>query len=154
MSKISGPLAFAHTWARIVRPSGVLTESGVYSSPAANAGRSIVIDTAMRKAIAMALDRRVRRFFFRLMSTSSDVMVFDLPICAASHLHILGIGESHDRFMLSQPAAQLSCLSWKWRKRSSVKITERTHEEATEALHAGNLARDEYDLPTVTAATG
>src|SRR5215469_9738544 len=30
----------------------------------------------------------------------------------------------------------LSCLSWKWRKRSSVKITERTHEEATEALHA------------------
>jgi transposase len=31
----------------------------------------------------------------------------------------------------------LSCLSWKWRKRSSVKITERTYEEATEALHAG-----------------
>jgi transposase-like protein len=31
----------------------------------------------------------------------------------------------------------LSCRSWKWRKRSSVKITERTREEATEALHAG-----------------
>src|SRR6516162_11116546 len=31
----------------------------------------------------------------------------------------------------------LSCLSWKWRKRSSVKIAERTDEEATEALHAG-----------------
>jgi predicted nucleic acid-binding protein len=31
----------------------------------------------------------------------------------------------------------LSCLNWKWRKRSSVKITERTHEKATEALHAG-----------------
>jgi hypothetical protein len=29
----------------------------------------------------------------------------------------------------------MSCLSWKWRKRSSVKITERTHEKATEALH-------------------
>jgi len=27
--------------------------------------------------------------------------------------------------------------SWKWRKRSAVKITERTHEEAMEALHAG-----------------
>jgi len=27
---------------------------------------------------------------------------------------------------------RLSCLSWKWRKRSSVKIRERTHEEATE----------------------
>jgi len=28
----------------------------------------------------------------------------------------------------------VSCLSWKWRKRSSVKIAERTHEKATEAL--------------------
>ena len=31
----------------------------------------------------------------------------------------------------------VSRLSWKWRKRSSVKITERIHEETTEALHAG-----------------
>jgi len=31
----------------------------------------------------------------------------------------------------------LSCLSWKWRKRSSVEtLTERTYEKATEALHA------------------
>lgn len=37
----------------------------------------------------------------------------------------------------STPELELSCLSWKWRKRSSVKITERTHEKATEALHAG-----------------
>jgi APA family basic amino acid/polyamine antiporter len=29
----------------------------------------------------------------------------------------------------------VSCLSWKWRKRSSVKITERTYEEGTEAFH-------------------
>src|SRR5208282_1451813 len=29
----------------------------------------------------------------------------------------------------------LSRLSWKWRKRSSVKITERTYEEGTEAFH-------------------
>jgi len=28
----------------------------------------------------------------------------------------------------------LSCLRWKWRKRSSVKITERTYEEGTEAF--------------------
>lgn len=35
----------------------------------------------------------------------------------------------------------LSCLSWKWRKRSSVKITERTYEEAKEALHAGREGR-------------
>jgi len=30
---------------------------------------------------------------------------------------------------------------WKWRKRSSVKITEGTHEEATKALHAGREGR-------------
>src|ERR1039458_5960127 len=35
----------------------------------------------------------------------------------------------------------LSRLSWKWRKRSSVKITERTHEETTEALHVGRESR-------------
>ena len=31
---------------------------------------------------------------------------------------------------------QVSRLSWKWRKRSSVKITERTYEEGTEAFHS------------------
>jgi hypothetical protein len=30
---------------------------------------------------------------------------------------------------------------WKWRERSSVKITERIHEEAKEALHAGREGR-------------
>ena len=30
--------------------------------------------------------------------------------------------------------SQLSCLSWKWRKRSSVEITERTYEERTKAF--------------------
>ena len=30
----------------------------------------------------------------------------------------------------------MSCLSWKWRKRSSVKITERTYEEGTEAFQS------------------
>jgi hypothetical protein len=29
----------------------------------------------------------------------------------------------------------LSCLSWKWRRRSSVKITERTYEKRAQALH-------------------
>src|SRR5271165_1049866 len=31
--------------------------------------------------------------------------------------------------------ARVSCLSWKWRKRSSVKIAERTYEKGTKALH-------------------
>ena len=32
-------------------------------------------------------------------------------------------------------ARRVSCLSWKWRKRSSVKIAERTYEKGTKALH-------------------
>ncbi|MGI8959457.1 MAG: ankyrin repeat domain-containing protein, partial [Bryobacteraceae bacterium] len=35
----------------------------------------------------------------------------------------------------------LSCLSWKWRERSAVKITGRTHEEATEALQRRRESR-------------
>jgi hypothetical protein len=31
----------------------------------------------------------------------------------------------------------LSCLSWNWRGRSSVKIAERTHEKRAKALHRG-----------------
>jgi hypothetical protein len=32
---------------------------------------------------------------------------------------------------------KLSCLSWNWRGRSSVKITERTHEKRAKTLHCG-----------------
>jgi len=35
----------------------------------------------------------------------------------------------------------LSRLSWKWRERSPVKITERTREKRTEALHGGREGR-------------
>jgi hypothetical protein len=31
--------------------------------------------------------------------------------------------------------------SWKWRRRSTIKKMERTHEEAKEALHAGRESR-------------
>ena len=37
-----------------------------------------------------------------------------------------------DQFVLDKV---LSCLSWNWRGRSSVKITERTHEKREKALH-------------------
>ncbi|MGI8960530.1 MAG: hypothetical protein ACR2IV_12345, partial [Bryobacteraceae bacterium] len=39
------------------------------------------------------------------------------------------------------PTALISCLSWKWRERSAVKITGRTHEEATEALQRRRESR-------------
>ena len=48
-------------------------------------------------------------------------------------------GLFNDRLILglkgTMSEAELSCLSWKWRTRSSVKIAERTYEERTEALH-------------------
>ena len=45
-----------------------------------------------------------------------------------------------ENFVQSTPAmgklgAELSRLSWKWRKRSSVKIAERTYEKRAQALH-------------------
>jgi len=36
----------------------------------------------------------------------------------------------------NHPLLRVSCLSWKWRRRSSVKIAERTYEEGTEAFHS------------------
>src|ERR1700681_3859730 len=36
----------------------------------------------------------------------------------------------------------VSCLSWKWRKRSPAKITERTHEKAKQALHTRKEGRN------------
>ena len=40
------------------------------------------------------------------------------------------------RLGMALALVMVSCLSWKWRKRSSVKITERTYEEGTEAFHS------------------
>jgi len=42
----------------------------------------------------------------------------------------------------------------KWRERSSVKITERTHEEATKALHAGREGRRDAAVARRCAASG
>src|SRR6516164_4056969 len=58
-----------------------------------------------------------------------------LPVCAACGLPS---GEVASIVILN---VTVSCLSWKWRKRSSVKITERTHEETRETLHAGREGR-------------
>jgi hypothetical protein len=36
---------------------------------------------------------------------------------------------------VNETERMVSCLSWKWRKRSSVKIAERTYEKGAQALH-------------------
>src|ERR1700685_2771141 len=64
------------------------------------------------------------------------------PVPTGFHSDTHGLSLAHqsavERFgfvRMMQSSLLLSCLSWKWRKRSSVKITERTYEEGTEALH-------------------
>src|SRR5450759_1390221 len=51
------------------------------------------------------------------------------------------IEETANKLLEVSAKARSVRLSWKWRKRSSVKITGRTHEEATEALHARREGR-------------
>ncbi len=47
------------------------------------------------------------------------------------------LSDAETRFALDRDwKLTLSCLSWKWRERSSVKIAERTYEERTEAFHS------------------
>src|SRR3989442_15502137 len=44
-------------------------------------------------------------------------------------------GENPASILIPLSKLHLSRLSWNWRKRSSIKITERTYEEGTEAFH-------------------
>ena len=46
-----------------------------------------------------------------------------------------------DGIVVRKAYPQVFRFSWKWRKRSPIKIMERTHEEATEALYAGRKSR-------------
>ncbi|MGI8961578.1 MAG: hypothetical protein ACR2IV_17810, partial [Bryobacteraceae bacterium] len=57
-----------------------------------------------------------------------------------------GVGSGYANALAPATATTLggvtvSCLSWKWRERSAVKITGRTHEEATEALQRRRESR-------------
>ena len=63
----------------------------------------------------------------RFVDSTSEGMVFE-AIQTILRLDI------QNRASSSPPAATMSCLSWKLRKRSSVKITERAY-EGTEAFH-------------------
>jgi DNA invertase Pin-like site-specific DNA recombinase len=45
-------------------------------------------------------------------------------------------GAKDSRPELNELMADVSCLSWKWRTRSSVKIAERTYEKRAQALHS------------------
>jgi hypothetical protein len=47
---------------------------------------------------------------------------------------------------------QMFCLSWKWRGRSTVKITERTREKDTEALHGRREGRHPETTPAGAGA--
>jgi hypothetical protein len=69
--------------------------------------------------------------------------VHTLPFLQAAKAASLNSGEMHEDILPSLTAdeavtfsvVKLSRLSWKWRKRSSVKIAERTYEKRAQALH-------------------
>src|SRR5437764_11562859 len=48
---------------------------------------------------------------------------------------------SPPHFQIQLAKTACSGFSWQWRRRSPSKVKERTHEEATEALHAGRKSR-------------
>jgi hypothetical protein len=51
----------------------------------------------------------------------------------ATDISVDDLNEAHEQCMWDEPG--VSRLSWKWRKRSSVKIAERTYEKRAQALH-------------------
>ena len=58
-----------------------------------------------------------------------------------SHAGLISWGLTHVQVNRRDALLDVFRFSWKWRKRSPIKIMERTHEEATEALHAGRESR-------------
>jgi mannose-6-phosphate isomerase-like protein (cupin superfamily) len=73
------------------------------------------------------------------------VLEGELEVYVAGEYFRAGVGEcvflparKAHAFKIASPEIRMlvmSCLSWNWRGRSSVKITERTHEKRTKALH-------------------
>jgi hypothetical protein len=53
----------------------------------------------------------------------------------ASHVHVHSAKPISVENAEVRSVVDMFCLSWKWRKRSSVKIMERTYEERAQALH-------------------
>jgi hypothetical protein len=49
--------------------------------------------------------------------------------------------------VISEDEVKVSCLSWNWRGRSSVKITERTHAKRAKTLHPGREGRHPETTP-------
>jgi exopolysaccharide production protein ExoQ len=114
------------------------------------AGIYLSVYRHMRRLAAGRLKTLLFAFLlFVLVRGLTDTEAFDLslPLWAIVMISLLvedartATREEADRSSNKPLIGSLSCLSWKWRKRSSVKITERTREEATETLHAGREGR-------------
>ena len=72
--------------------------------------------------------------------------------CTFLHLHAGAINEvfsrrAKKRTIQREPKPCLSCLSWKWRKRSPVKIAERIHEEEAAFQQMGRTDHEPEQEP-------
>jgi len=87
--------------------------------------------------VATMRDNNSGHYYYPELTQKFSVEIVDRAILACHRqlfdsvvqLSLEDLTESLDVYMA------VSCLSWKWRTRSSVKITERTYEERTQALH-------------------
>ena len=68
----------------------------------------------------------------RTQPTCTNLILTGYP---AFETALQAIRNQVDDYLVKPANIEVSCLSWKWRKRSSVKIAERTYEEGTETFH-------------------
>src|ERR1700761_3387560 len=125
MNRISGPLGLPHSWAAMVRPSGVFTAIALYFGVCARPGRVIAIK--MVAASAVVLPRPLPRPLFRAEVGIAvlPLIVFGVILYAASRYSTVwrsGVAVSspyllHRAFfrMLAlqafPPSFRLSCMS-------------------------------------------
>jgi CRISPR-associated endonuclease Cas1 len=129
-------------WSSISRPASTLVRRGIATRLTQRTKRAVKgTDVPSVKApkperVCRGCGKAVRRDSMHCAACDIDVATKRLVEVARA-----GRVAGHTPEAIAKEAAthrkhaQVSCLSWKWRKRSSVKITERTYEEGTEAFH-------------------
>src|ERR1035441_657010 len=107
--------------------------------------RRMCLSERMSKRVDFAKERRAQgrslsgvvRELVALIQPVANQQGIDLQ----ERLNEASARKSEERRLLAERLQELCRLGWKWRTRSSVKITERAREENTKALHRGRESR-------------